>query len=310
MKPVSVLLLALSVIAVTTVVANGSDFTQTTAGCVSDPQDQEDPRGEVLRFCAAVSGGEASFGVDVEEVLDPNTDPTWTATAGTSWDVDVETTGDSDPDYSVWYRNEDGFGASVRVINLESFATECTGTATFEMSRYVAEELDVAECFGGASDFRARTKFRFSQDDPFVYTFDETAAATPGTSLPAPLDEGAPPPPPTPPPPPPPPPPSGDPLFRLAGPTRIDTAIDISQYQFPDGAAEVYLSRQDVFADSISSGSLTRGPILLVPQCGAVPRAVLDEVARLAPSRVGALGGELAVCNQVLADVGAAAGLS
>ncbi len=102
--------------------------------------------------------------------------------------------------------------------------------------------------------------------------------------------------------------PSGE-VGRIAGPSRIDTSVEISQFQFPAGSRDVYLSRADEFADSISSGSLTSGPVLLVPQCGAVPGVVLDEVARLAPDNVYALGGTAAVCDQVLTDVAAAAGL-
>ena len=64
----------------------------------------------------------------------------------------------------------------------------------------------------------------------------------------------------------------------------------------------MYLARKDVFADAVAAGSLTDGPVLLVPTCGAVPAIVVDEVARLSPSRVVALGGTGAVCGQVLAD--------
>lgn len=90
---------------------------------------------------------------------------------------------------------------------------------------------------------------------------------------------------------------------RLAGADRVGTAVAISQHVFPGtigSAGSVYLARMDVFADAMAGGSLIDGPVLLVPSCGAVPQVVVDEVTRLAPGRVVALGSVGAVCDQVL----------
>jgi putative cell wall-binding protein len=92
----------------------------------------------------------------------------------------------------------------------------------------------------------------------------------------------------------------GRPTGRLAGATRIGTAAAISQHVFPGGADEVYLARADVFADAVAGGSLTGGPILLVPQDGPVPEAVAAEIDRLDPDTVFALGGAAAVSQAVL----------
>lgn len=90
-------------------------------------------------------------------------------------------------------------------------------------------------------------------------------------------------------------------LRRLAGASRFDTAVAISQEAFPDGASAVYLARADAFADALAGSSLTdRGPILLVPQCGPVPASVKTEVDRLEPIEVVALGGPGAICDGVL----------
>ena len=90
---------------------------------------------------------------------------------------------------------------------------------------------------------------------------------------------------------------------RLAGDSRFGTAVAISTAQFPNGATTAYLARAtSPLVDALAGGSLVDGPILLVPNCGAVPQEVLDEVVRLAPQRVVALGGEGAVCAQVLTD--------
>lgn len=89
---------------------------------------------------------------------------------------------------------------------------------------------------------------------------------------------------------------------RLAGTGRIETAIAISRYQFPDPAAvdEVYLSAATVNPDALVGGTLTRGPILLVPSCGELPTAVAQEIRRLDPVRVVALGGVNTICQEML----------
>src|SRR5690606_31200292 len=92
------------------------------------------------------------------------------------------------------------------------------------------------------------------------------------------------------------------PVGRLKGSTRFETAVAISKSQFPGGAGTVYLARSDVFADAIAAGSLTDGPVLLVPRCGTVPEVVLSEIARVDPSEVVALGGDASVCDDTLAS--------
>ncbi len=89
---------------------------------------------------------------------------------------------------------------------------------------------------------------------------------------------------------------------RIAGETRIETAVEISKRAYPDGAPAVYLSRANVFADALAAKSLTDGPVLLVPSCSGVPPVVQAEIERLNPERVVALGGQLAVCDATLAE--------
>lgn len=93
---------------------------------------------------------------------------------------------------------------------------------------------------------------------------------------------------------------------RLAGADRFATSVAIARAAFPDGAPVVYLARADDFADALAGGSLRDGPLLLVPGCGDVPPTVLEEVRRLDPQRIVALGGPAAVCDAVL-DATAAA---
>jgi hypothetical protein len=89
---------------------------------------------------------------------------------------------------------------------------------------------------------------------------------------------------------------------RVAGDHRFTTAVEISKRAFPQGADTVYLARADIGVDALAGGSLTDGPILLVPSCGDVPAAVKAEIDRLDPDEVLALGGPAAICDATLAD--------
>lgn len=88
---------------------------------------------------------------------------------------------------------------------------------------------------------------------------------------------------------------------RLAGDSRFDTAIAIAQSTFPDGSPVVYLARAvDPLVDAVAGGSLTDGPVLLVPPDGMLPPQVGAEISRLAPSQVIALGGPTAISQMVV----------
>ena len=87
---------------------------------------------------------------------------------------------------------------------------------------------------------------------------------------------------------------------RVFGVDRISTAVAISQYEFRGGASEVYLARADNFADAVAAGALKHGPVLLVPSCGDLPPIVAEEIARLHPRKVVALGGPDAICDDIL----------
>lgn len=100
---------------------------------------------------------------------------------------------------------------------------------------------------------------------------------------------------------------SGVPPDRLAGGNRFDTAVAISEHAFPDGSLEVYIANAELNPDALVGGALTKGPVLLVPQCGTLPGIVADEIERLAPFRVYALGGGAVVCDAMVDQAAAAA---
>ncbi|WP_134772018.1 cell wall-binding repeat-containing protein [Ornithinimicrobium flavum] len=97
----------------------------------------------------------------------------------------------------------------------------------------------------------------------------------------------------------------GPPTSRLSGADRYASAVAISQWTYadPSAAEVVYLARGDVFADALTAGTLSDGPVLLTRGgCQPVPSVVLAEVDRVDPDAVIAIGGTAAVCDEALAD--------
>lgn len=97
---------------------------------------------------------------------------------------------------------------------------------------------------------------------------------------------------------------------RLAGSTRYDTAVAISQATFGPGKTltnEVVIARGDLFPDALVASflaSLYNGPhpILLTPG-DQLPPAVLDEIRRLASFRVYVVGDTSAISPTIEAQV-------
>lgn len=91
--------------------------------------------------------------------------------------------------------------------------------------------------------------------------------------------------------------------LRLGGASRYDTAAAISRDSFPKGADLVVVTTGLKFPDALAGGAAAvalGGPLLLTEQ-HAVPVATLDELVRLAPSRILLLGGSQAAADEVRA---------
>ncbi len=264
-----------------------------------------DPRGDVtnLETRAVVSEDRAdiiSHDVDytsaaltlrarVQSPTNPETDPAWRQNTLFGWflDVDGDDEGEFFVDYSLTEDGSERIEVVVRTVVTGALGTEpCPGepTGTFSGTSYIA--VIPSDCIGDPASVASNPGFVFqaaagertvNDFAPNTGTFEAAVQVTPVVT------------------------------DRLSGATRIETAVAISQYQFPNGAPTAYLARSDVFADAVAGGVLTDGPILLVPTCGAVPQIVLTEIARLGVDDVFALGGTAAVCDQVLTDATAAA---
>lgn len=89
-------------------------------------------------------------------------------------------------------------------------------------------------------------------------------------------------------------------LSRIAGQNRYETSAAIAAHEFKNKKANsVYLARGDVFADAVSAGSVTDGPIILVHQ--NAPMAAGGNVTKnLAPQHITALGSTSVVPNNIV----------
>ena len=80
---------------------------------------------------------------------------------------------------------------------------------------------------------------------------------------------------------------------RLAGLDRYETAVQVSQKSFPDGAKTVYLVVGTDFADALAAAPLAAANdgALLLTRPGGLPQSTEAELKRLAPKSVVIVGG-------------------
>jgi hypothetical protein len=296
---VAVLLAAIAVVATSPAASEASAHQV----CFTDDQGdsrtlQEDPveerRADIVEVCAVYQQTNLTFSMRVAQPADPRTDPGWQE--GESlvlWAIQADALAYGGPSGQLLMRGQAGGGIDARATWYDDQTAVCPATGSFDGTWYEASFdprcLDVPSTISfsayaqydmdpASADERA-TRYDTSPEGQgregegrFAGPLTRSGASPPDARLSA----------------------------RLAGATRIDTAVEISRSQFPRGAEEVYLARQEDFPDALAAGVLTRGPILLVPQCGPLPRIVANEIDRLDPTRVFALGGHAAVCDGLL----------
>lgn len=88
---------------------------------------------------------------------------------------------------------------------------------------------------------------------------------------------------------------------RISGGDRFDTATDVSEASYPDGADIVYVTTGMVFPDALSAGpaaAFEGAPLLLVAPT-AIPASVTAEIERLDPDKIIVIGGTPSVSEAV-----------
>ena len=96
-------------------------------------------------------------------------------------------------------------------------------------------------------------------------------------------------------------------VIRLWAADRYGTAAAVSRYFFPDGASTVFIATGLNFPDALAAGpaaAAASAPVLLV-RTDAVPSATLNELVRLAPTKVVIVGGTGVISSAVEAALAA-----
>jgi putative cell wall-binding protein len=253
-----------------------------------DPEEEStqesEPRADILEHCVNY-GPSLSLSVRVAQPTDPNEDPGWQGASFVGWFID--TSGDGRGDYFVEYhldREGDLVGIVRDLAEDEDSPPTCTVRPAY--TGWFAVSGISPSCIGDATDIAVSVGMFYDTDptQPSGVWWDTAPGGEEFAD--APQQEDA----------------REEARLSIPGTGRVETAVAISRYEFPDTAARVYLARADEFPDALAGGVLTDGPILLVPTTGALPQIVREEIARLNPGQVFALGGTSAVSEAMLAQ--------
>lgn len=99
-------------------------------------------------------------------------------------------------------------------------------------------------------------------------------------------------------------------VTRLAGPGRVETAVEVSRRTFVAGVDAAFVATAATFADALvatSAAAAAQAPLLLTA-VDALPEATRAELVRLAPTSIVVLGGSAAVGAAVEAQLADLAG--
>lgn len=93
---------------------------------------------------------------------------------------------------------------------------------------------------------------------------------------------------------------------RIGGRDRVETSALIARHAAETRpASAVFLAEMSQGIDALAAGSLTAGPVILVPTKGKLPAVVTQTIAAINPAKVVALGGPGAVSNRILSQASA-----
>lgn len=100
---------------------------------------------------------------------------------------------------------------------------------------------------------------------------------------------------------------TGADVRRIAGPSRYDTAVEVTASELPATASAVLLATGEAFADALAAGAaaaLVQAPLLLVAGDSA-PRVTRQAISGLQPGLLVVVGGPGAVSDVVIDQLGA-----
>ncbi|NIA24036.1 MAG: SpoIID/LytB domain-containing protein [Gammaproteobacteria bacterium] len=96
-------------------------------------------------------------------------------------------------------------------------------------------------------------------------------------------------------------------VVRREGPTRFETAVEVSRAVFAAGVPVVYVVPGFDFPEALAAGpaAAAQGGPVLPMHPAVIPTAVKDELARLEPARIVIVGDEGAVSGEIEAELAA-----
>lgn len=260
--------------------------------------DATDSRADIVTWCAYHGDDEIRVGMTLMDGTVPATHPSWDGFTAAGWGFD--TAGDEAPEYTVLLMRVDG---RLAFLMFDGDGNVACRPTEFRADSTAYEAGFAPTCLGEAPQAEVAVLMMFDSapgsGDPDEIHIDVAPDSGPQT-ITRHSHDAQPVPTVTPRPAPAPAPGTLRATGRLAGPDRMSTAVAVSRRAFPEGAAVVYLARQDLNPDALVAGALSDGPVLLVPSCGALPAVVADEIRRLGAREVFALGGPGSVCQEIL----------
>lgn len=226
------------------------------------------PAADIVAACIELTPDALEISVRVVAATDP-ADPAWddfSSAIGAAVDVD----GVEGEEFDVNLARFDGGEATVRVYAHAQSEVLCDVDSAFDGTRYRMViptgcignpgQVSVAPFLYYGSSVGSQDQSGFYDEIPPFPSFvgPVSTAANPATAV-----------------------------QRLAGPSRVDTAVAISQDDFPAGSAQsVVLARAENFPDALVAAPLataTGGPLLLT-SATSVAQAVSTEIQRVLPA--------------------------
>ncbi|MEE8599658.1 cell wall-binding repeat-containing protein [Euzebya tangerina] len=264
------------------------------AACIADPpadtvrgdgRREVVPEADVTEFCLDYGPDGLAVAVTVPAGTDPALDPTWDdfgasigvlydSVAGQPREIQLSTQGSTD---------------ELRYLVLEGRADPtliCEGSASFDDGVYAAQVLTA--CLNAPEVLRALGRMAYGiAAGPDGLVIDDVPGDGGFVDIPLVAPEGA------------------DRVTRLAGPTRIETAVATSQASFADGQADgVLIALADNYPDALVAAPLAvaRNAPILLSFADDVPAGTRAEALRAlgGPGSVTLLGGTAALSDTVV----------
>ena len=242
------------------------------------------PQGDIVSARARVTQTSVRLALELADPrpMDPAVDDDWLGL--TVAYLTLDTVGDGQVDHELFmYYDQEGQGATFDWVETATDRVVCRDVPRLVDGEYRLD--DVAECIGGARPFTWDVTMAWDVDPPGAYVVDyldyandppaDFARAVPLQPMPR---------------------------QRIAGGSRAETSVAVSQARFAGVVDRVLLANRDAFADALAAGAVDDSPVLLVPGCGPVPDVVWQEIQRLDPVEVVGVGGEAVLCEHVLDD--------